>query len=146
MEDTISLNHYRNRLRVTLGSSAAPYGYTLATWTSGAVLTHAQGLPDAAAALAFMVGAVLGFAFVGALAFGGVTKHFDRDHGDAPLVWGSFHFLSVAVAIGGAWMVSYFVQSFLSWPLGGFAATTLYLLTAAAEATVAYEWDHRKEE
>ena len=31
-----------------------------------------------------MVGAVLGFALVGALAFGGVTAHFDRDHGEAP--------------------------------------------------------------
>src|ERR671919_2958631 len=107
------LNHYRNRLRVTLGSSAAPYGYTLATWTSGAVLTSARGLPNAAAALTFMVGAVLGFAFVGALAFGGVTAHFDRDPGETPLVWGSFHFLSVAAAIGGAWLVSYFVKSFL---------------------------------
>ena len=64
------LGHYRNRLRVTLGSSAAPYGYTLATWTSGAVLTNARGIPNAAAALTFMIGAVLGFVFVGALAFG----------------------------------------------------------------------------
>ena len=133
------LNHYRNRLRVTLGSSAAPYGYTLATWTSGAVLANARGVPNAVAALTFMVGAVLGFALVGALAFGGVTKHFDRDHGEAPLVWGSFHFLSVAAAIGGAWLVPYLVQSFLSWPLGGFVYTSIYFLGAAAEASVAYE-------
>ena len=140
------LNHYRNRLRVTLGSSAAPYGYTLATWTSGAVLTNARGIPNAAAALTFMIGAVLGFVFVGALAFGGVSAHFDRAPGEAPLVWGSFHFLSIAVAIGGAWVVSYFVESFLAWPLGGFVATALYLLVAAAESTAAYEWDHRKED
>ncbi len=140
------LNHYRNRLRVTLGSSAAPYGYTLATWTSGAILTNARGIPNGAAALTFMVGAVLGFAFVGALAFGGVARHFDRDHGEASLVWGSFHFLSVAAAIGGAWLVSYFVQSFLSWPLGGFVATSVYLLVAGAEVTAAYEWDHGTEE
>lgn len=139
------LNHYRNRLRVTLGSSAAPYGYTLATWTSGAVLTNARGIPNAVAALTFMVGAVLGFALVGALAFGGVTAHFDRAHDEAPLVWGSFHLLSVAVAIGGVWLVSHFVQSFLAWPLGGFVATSVYLLGAAAESTLAYEWDHRKE-
>lgn len=141
------LNHYRSRLRVALGWSAAPYGYTLATWTSGAVLTNAHGIPNVAAALTFMVGAVLGFAFVGALAFGGVAERFDReDRGEAPLVWGSFHFLSVALAIGGAWAASYFVQGFLAWPLGGFVATTIYLLVAAAESTVAYEWDHRNEE
>ncbi len=68
------LDHYRNRLRVTLGSSAAPYGYTLATWTSGAVLAHARGVPNVAAALTFMFGAVVGFGFVGVLAFGGITK------------------------------------------------------------------------
>ncbi|MDP8925938.1 MAG: hypothetical protein M3M97_03295 [Actinomycetota bacterium] len=50
---------------MTLGSSAAPYGYTLATRTSGAVLTDARDIPNGAADLTFMVGAVLGFAFVG---------------------------------------------------------------------------------
>ena len=60
-------------------------------------------------------------------------------------LWGSFHLLSVAVAIGGAWLVSYFVQGFLTWPLGGFVATSVYLLVAGSEATAAYEWDHRKE-
>ncbi len=74
-----------------VGSSAGPYGYTLATWTTGAVLTNARGIPDTLAALAFMAGAVLGFAFVGALAFGGVARHFERDEGDTPLIWGSFH-------------------------------------------------------
>ena len=140
------LNHYRQRLRITLGSSAAPYGYTLATWTTGAVLTHAHGIPDALAALTFMFGAVLGFAFVGALAFGGVTRHFDRDHGETPLVWGSFHFLSVAVAIGAAVLVTYLVESFfLAWPLGGFLSTATYLLVTGAESTMAYEWEHRGE-
>ena len=138
------LNHYRQRLRITLGSSAAPYGYTLATWTTGAVLTHAHGIPDALAALTFMFGAVLGFAFVGALAFGGVTRHLDRDHSETPLVWGSFHFLSVAVAIGAAMLVTYLVESFfLAWPLGGFLSTATYLLVAGAESTIAYEWEHR---
>jgi hypothetical protein len=43
---------YREHLRTAVGSSAAPYGYTLATWTSGAVLTHAYGLPTAMEATA----------------------------------------------------------------------------------------------
>ena len=69
-----------------VGSSAAPYGYTLATWTSGVVITSTQGIPNVVNVLLFMVGAVLGFAFVGALAFGGITKHLDQDHGAALLV------------------------------------------------------------
>ena len=140
------LERYRMRLRTTLGSSAAPYGYTLSTWTTGAVLINAHGVPDALAALTFMFGAVPGFAFVGALTFGGVTRHFDRDHGETPLMWGSFHFLSVALAIGAATLVTYLVESFfVAWPLGGFLGTTIYLLVARAEPTLAFEWDHRRE-
>ena len=137
--------HYRKRLRTTLGSSAAPYGYTLATWTSGAVLTNARGIPGAVAALAFMIGAVLGFAAVGALAFGGITRHFDQESSEGPLIWGSFHFFSVGVAIGVAAFVALYIESFFAWPLGGFLSTISYLLVAGAESTVAYEWDHRAE-
>ncbi len=137
------LDHYRKRLRITVGSSAAPYGYTLATWTTGAVLAHARGIPDAFAALAFMAGAVTGFAFVGTLAFGGVTKRFDRDHGETPLIWGSFHLFSVGLSIGAAALVAYHVGGPIAWPLGGFLSTATYLLGAGAEATAAYEWEHR---
>ena len=101
------LEHYRKRLRVTVGSSAAPYGFTLATWTTGAVLAHARGIPDALAALTFMAGAILGFAFVGTLAFGGVTRRFDRDHSETLLIWGSLRLFSVGLAIGVASLVAY---------------------------------------
>ena len=138
-------DQYRERLRATVGSSAAPYGYTLATWTTGAVLTNARGIPDALAALAFMAGAVLGFAFVGTLAFGRVTRRFDRDRGEAYPVWGSFHFFSVGVAIGVAALVARYVEGFGAWPLTAFLYTTIYLLLAAAESAIAHGWDHRKQ-
>jgi hypothetical protein len=96
---------YRKNLRTTIGSSAAPYGYTLATWTSGAVFIHARGVPNPLEALALMVGAVVGFALVGVLAFGGMTKHFDREPSEGNLIWGSFHFFSVGVAIGAATLI-----------------------------------------
>ena len=139
------LNHYRKNLRAAVGSSAGPYGYTLATWTTGAVLTNARGIPDTLAALAFMAGAVLGFAFVGVLAFGGLTKHFDRERGQ-DLLWGSFHFFSVGLAIGTAALVAYYVKSFIAWPLAAFLSTAVYLLVLGAESTAAYVWDHRKKD
>ncbi len=139
-------NYYRKRLRTTVGSSAAPYGYTLAVWTTGAVLTNARGIPDTFAALSFMVGAVLGFAFVGVLAFGGIERHFDQDRGDTPLIWGSFHFFSVGTAIGVAAVIAYYVESFIAWPVAAFLSTITYLLVAGAESAIAYRWDHREEE
>lgn len=136
--------HYRKNLRNAVGSSAAPYGYTLATWTTGAVVTHARGIPDMLAALAFMAGAVLGFAFVGALAFGGLTRHYDQESGQA-LLWGSFHFLSVGLAIGVAALVAHYVGDPIVWPLAAFLSTVTYLLAVGVESTVAYLWDNRKE-
>ncbi len=136
------LNHYRKNLRAAVGSSAGPYGYTLATWTTGAVVTNARGIPDSLAALAFMAGAVLGFAFVGVLAFGSVTRHFDQERGES-LLWGSFHFFSVGLAIGAATLVAYYVKNFLAWPLAAFLSTAIYLLVLGAESTAAYTWDHR---
>lgn len=99
---------YREHLRTAVGSSAAPYDYTLATWTTGAVLSHAYGLPTTIDALLFMLGAVLAFASVGAAAFGGVGTRFAHAPREAAL-WGSFHFLSVGGAIGAAALVAYLV-------------------------------------
>lgn len=62
---------YRPALRAAVAASAAPYGYTLTIWTSGAVLSHARGIPSAADALLFMAGAVVAYALVGGLALGG---------------------------------------------------------------------------
>ena len=87
----MALSHSRKNLRTVVGSRAGPYGYTLATWTTGAVLTNIRGIPDSLSTLAFMAGAVLGFVFIAALAFGDVTKHFDQKQGRS-LLWGSFHF------------------------------------------------------
>ena len=92
-----------------------------------------------------MAGSVLGFAFVGVLAFGGLTKHFDRERGQA-LLWGSFHFFSVGLAIGAAALVAYSVQGFLAWLLAAFLSTSVYLLVLGAESTAVFAWDHREDD
>ena len=131
---------YREHLRTAVGSSAAPYGYTLATWTTGAVLTHAYGLPTTIEALLFMAGAVLAFAAVGAAAFGGMGTRFAHAPREAAL-WGSFHFLSVGAAIGAAALVSYLVAGQAGWVLGPFASTTTYLLVVGAQFSAAHSRD-----
>ncbi len=139
-------NYYRSRLRVVVGSSAGPYGFTLATWGAGSALTSFHGIPGMLAVLTFIGGAVFGFGLIGVLAFGGLAKRFDQDHGDPPLVWGSFHLFSVGLAMGVAALVGYFVEGLLAWPLGGFMYTIIYLLVAGAESAIAYARDHREEE
>lgn len=127
---------YRSDLRGILGSSATAYGYTLCVWSTGAVLSHAYGPPSPPLVLSFFVGAVLAFAVVGVLAFGGVTTEFGGGSRHVQL-WGGFHFLSVGLAVGAAWLVSTAAPSFPGWPLGAFAATAAYLTVVGAEDTAA---------
>ncbi len=129
---------YREHLRTAVGSSAAPYGYTLATWTTGAVLMHAYGVPTTLDALLFMFGAVLAFASVGVVAFGGVTTRFAPAPRQAAL-WGSFHFLSVGGAIGAAALVTYFLSGGVGWLVAPFASTVTYLLVLGAQVSAAHE-------
>ncbi len=147
----MTIHDYRNRLRTTVGASAAPYGYTLATWTTATALVRAHGIPNSLETLGFVVGAVLAFALVVLVAFGGLTQHFDPSHNDTPVIWGSFHFFSVGLSIGAATLVAYLVDSaypwpsVIAWPLGGCLYTMIYLFLAGAESYVAYKWDHRND-
>ena len=139
------LYHYRKNLRAVVGSAAAPYGYTLSIWAAGAALVSVHGIPKTLAALTFVGGAVLGFAFVGTLAYGGVPGQLDQARGH-PLVWGSLHFVSVGLAIGAVTFTVYFVEGFVVWPLGGFLVTSIYLLVVGAESALTYMWEHRGDE
>jgi len=56
-----------------------------------------------------MAGGVLSFAFVGVLAFGGVVNNYSQERSQA-LLWGSFHFLSIGLSIGGAKLVPHYAR------------------------------------
>jgi len=115
--------------------SAAPYGYTLTVWTSGAVLAHARGLPTTLDAFLFMVGAVSGFGAVGGAAFGGFRRELTPSPRRTAL-WTSFHVLPVALSIGAAALTAHLLESAWSWPIAGFLATAIYLLAYALHVTL----------
>jgi hypothetical protein len=132
----VLLARYRSALRATVAASAAPYGYTLTIWTSGAVLSHAYGIPNAAEALLFLVGAVVAYALVGGLAVGGLSEHPVPEPARA-VVWGGLHVFSVGLAIAAASLVAELVSEAAGWPLGAFLATALSLLGSASQLAVA---------
>jgi hypothetical protein len=141
---------YRQHLQAAVANSAAPYGYTLTIWTSGAVTTNARGIPSTWEALLFLAGAVAGFALIGAIAYGSLARIVATEDGRAVRLWGSFHLPSVGLAIALATLVAHFVKSSLAWPIVGFLATIAYLALIAAQFTVAEaresEWTHRRKE
>ncbi len=128
---------YRAALRATVAASAAPYGYTLTIWTSGAVLSHARGIPSTGEALLFLVGAVSAYVLVGGLAFGGFQGRAAPEPTRA-VVWGGLHLFSVGLAIAVATLVAHEVTDIGAWPLGGFFATALYLTASALQLAYAH--------
>ena len=125
---------YRQQLRSVVTASAAPYGYTLTVWTSGAAASHAQGaLPAPVQAALLLVGAVLGFGTVGAFAFGGINQEMTTRAVGPVRVWGGMHLLPVGTSIGVVTGLTLFVHGDLMWALAGFAATVIYLSTVSAQ-------------
>jgi uncharacterized membrane protein YraQ (UPF0718 family) len=129
--------NYRSALRAAVAASAAPYGYTLTIWTTGAVLSHARGIPRTGEALLFLVGAVAGYTLVGGSAFGGISEHLVPEPARA-VVWGGLHVFSVGLAVGTASLIAHYVQSTAAWPLAGLVSTTVYLLLSALQLAFAH--------
>jgi hypothetical protein len=138
MENQVSspMRRYRADLHSVIGSSATAYGYTLTVWSTGMVLSYDYGPPSPPLVFSFIGGAVLAFALVGILAFGGVTTEFGGMPNRIQL-WGSFHFLSVGLAVGVVWLMSAYLPSLPGWPLGSFVATSVFFGVVGAENAAA---------
>jgi hypothetical protein len=129
---------YRNHLKTAVATSAAPYGYTLTVWTSGAVTTHSRGIPTAWEALLFLAGAVCGFGLIAALAYGRPSEVFRASREQEGVrLWGGFHLVSVGLAIGAAALVTALVKDPVAWLIVGFVATLVYLAVIAGQFTLA---------
>lgn len=128
---------YRDHLQAAVASSAAPYGYTLTIWTSGAVSTHHRGIPSGWEALLFLAGAVCGFALIGAIAHGSAQRVLRIPPEPTVRLWGGFHIPSVGLAIAGSSLVAAVAPGALIWPAVGFVATCIYLLMIAGQFTAA---------
>lgn len=141
-EDTISKKDRSPRgrfcaeLRNIMGSSAGPYGYTLSVWGTGSSMSHIYGSPSTLQVFAFLLGAVLTFSVVGALIFGGPMTEFGSPANNIEL-WGSFHFLSVGLAVGAASLVAFLTPSVLGWSLGAASATVTYLVLVGVQHSAA---------
>lgn len=131
-------DHYRQRLRGAVASSAAPYGYTLVIWCSGAVTAHVRGLPATEHALMLAAGAITAFAFVGLLAFGMPEHVLASPEQKQVELWGAFHLPVVAASLGIATLLAHSIHNaVLAWLSVGFTATATYLLMIALQYMLA---------
>lgn len=127
-------NQPPGRLSLALGTvasaSAAPYGYTVSVWSSGAVLIHFRGAPNVGDVFLFIAGALSGFSAIALLAHRPLRHSGPMDPGRERVLAGLLHWFSVGLAVGSVALIAQ-IQGWTAWPLSTFAATFLYLLGAA---------------
>lgn len=128
---------FRRQLQVSVSAAAAPYGYTLVIFSTGALAEGAIGNPRLPEVLLYLAGAVLGFVLVELLAFGRLRVRL-REPSREPLeAWGYAHFLSAGLAVLIAWAALQVVDTVIGWGLVGFLATSAYLVVNAAQTLLA---------
>lgn len=119
-------------LRSVLRVVALPYGYTITVWSSGQELIHHRGMPPVWDVFLFAAGAVAGFAAL-RVVVGGADEDPAPPRGAAPSARALvIQVAAIGAALGAATLIG-LIDSGVAWPLGGFAATALYLAVIALE-------------
>ena len=117
---------YRTGMRALLIQMAPPYGFTLATFTSGGLTTHFQGsAPDPWDILLFLAGAFTGYAVMAAVTTGLRLRVHPRP---IPMnSWQMVHVVPLGVVFLLALASGYFVAFPVAWFTSGAALTLGYL-------------------
>ena len=127
---------YRTSVATILRSAAIPYGVTLTVWASGAALTHFRGTPAIYEIFLFVIGGMGGYSIL-VLTSASVLQHGAAGSpGPQMALTGVMHLLSIGAAVGVVTLVAR-IDSWIAWPLGGFAGIGLYLGLAGLEFALA---------
>ncbi len=130
-------------LGTVISASAAPYGYTVSLWSSGALLIHFRGTPNVGDVFMFAAGALAGFGLLGLLAHGTLRTQEPLAAGHERVIAGIMHWFSVGLAVGAVALLSQ-IQSWVAWPLGSFTATVLYLIGASLQLALVASQGRRR--
>lgn len=119
-------------LTMIVSASAAPYGYTVTLWSTGAILVHFHSAPDVTEILLYAAGALTGYTLVGLLTHLKLHTMTLPPVRSQRLMFGMLHWFAVGLALGVAVVLAQ-IPGWVAWPLAALAATMLYLTGAAAE-------------
>ncbi|HUA07410.1 MAG TPA: hypothetical protein VMB27_26145 [Solirubrobacteraceae bacterium] len=122
----------RSSLATIIPATAAPYGYTLAIWSCGAVLLRSHGTPSVTDTLLFIAGAIAGFNLLGLLAIGVLGHARPIDRGQARVLAGALDWVALGAVVAAASAISA-IRGWAAWLLGPFTATVLYLVIASLQ-------------
>jgi hypothetical protein len=126
-------------LRAVLGGSAVPYGYTLTVLSSHSILSHSHGAPTTVEILLFVIGAIAAFTLLALLSQRTSARALPASRGDL-IRAGTMQVFAIGAAFGATVLIG-LIPGIAAWPLGAFAATSLYLVIASLEIDVARRLD-----
>lgn len=121
-----------------VSSSAAPYGYTLTVWSSGALLIHFRRAPAVWEVFLFLAGAVAAFAALSLFGHAPIEDSDPVSQPSARAMAGALDLFAVGAAVGAAALLSK-IPSCVAWPLASMGSTLLYMVVASVQLAVA-EW------
>ena len=124
----------RAKLSSIVASSAARYGYTLAIWSTGALILRTHGVPSVAEVLLFVAGGIAGFNGLGLFVGETLGQIISIDNRKDRLLAGVLDWLALGVVVGAVSLLSE-IPSWVPWLVGPLAATLLYLLIASLQLT-----------
>lgn len=130
----------RRAFATVISTSAAPYGYTLTIWSTGALLLHYRHSPSVAEIFLFIAGAIGAFAWLSLLGQPTIEKADPLRSAGVRALAGSFDLFAVGLAAGAGALLA-MVPGWSAWPLAGFGATGVYLLAASAQLAAAHHRD-----
>jgi uncharacterized membrane protein SirB2 len=116
-------------------ATAAPYGYTLAIWSCGAVLLRSHGTPSFADTLLFVAGAIAGFNLLGLLAIGVLGHARSIDRRQDRVLAGVLDWVALGAVVAAVFAISE-IPGWAPWLLGPFTASVLYLVIASLQLAV----------
>jgi len=122
----------RSSLATVVPASAAPYGYTLAIWSCGAVLLRSHGAPSLADTAMFVAGAIAGFNLLGLVAIGTIGHARPIERRQDRVLAGVLDWVALGAVVTAVSAISD-IHGFTPWLLAPFVATILYLLVASLQ-------------
>lgn len=129
-------SNYGHGLQSSIRNNSAAFGYSAMITAGFSAVSQSRGRPDAFEGLLFVLGAVAAFTVLDAAATRGFRRPIASEPPQVITLGSSFSFLSVGLGFGAAFAIG-LIPWIGAWPLGSFAATSVYVTVLAMELSAA---------
>lgn len=131
---------FPSALRTTVRSNSSAYGYSLGITVAFGLVAAVHGSPTTLETFVFLIGATAGFVSVEAVASRGFRRPTPpREQEQVVVMSGAMDMFAVLAAAGAATGAARTPAPTVGWALGGFLATTVFLLVGGVDVLLARE-------